>query len=57
MKVPGTYTLTYKKVDVAGNISNTVTRTVTIQDTTAPVFALNGPVSIKIQAGSTFAEG
>jgi Domain of unknown function (DUF5011) len=56
MKVPGVYTLTYKKTDTAGNISNTVTRTVIIVDTTIPTVTLNGLSLITIQAGSSFSE-
>ena len=33
--VPGTYTLTYRKIDAAGNISNTVTRIVIVSS--API--------------------
>jgi hypothetical protein len=40
MRVPAIYTLTYKRTDAAGNISNTVSRTVTIVDTTAPTTTL-----------------
>lgn len=34
---PGTYTLSYDATDAAGNPADTVTRTVIIEDTTAPV--------------------
>jgi len=40
ISVPGTYTLTYRKIDTAGNISNTVTRTVMVG--TAPTYGGGG---------------
>ena len=39
---PGTYTLTYNYTDEAGNVAQTVTRTVNVVDTTVPVITLNG---------------
>jgi Domain of unknown function (DUF5011) len=38
-KTPGTYTLIYSKTDTAGN-TGSITRTVTIVDTTAPTTTL-----------------
>jgi hypothetical protein len=38
----GTYTVTYNATDVYGNSAMQVTRTITVQDTTAPVITLNG---------------
>ena len=37
----GTYTLTYTATDGAGNVSNVVTRTVTVSDTIAPVITFD----------------
>jgi len=39
----GTYTLTYTATDGAGNVSNVVTRTVTVSDTIAPVITFDNP--------------
>ena len=37
INTPGTYTLTYTVSDAAGNAATSVTRNVTVEDTTAPV--------------------
>src|SRR5205823_12654764 len=37
--VPGTYTLSYNVEDPSGNSATTVTRTVNVADTTAPVIS------------------
>ena len=50
---PGTYTVTYACTDSSGNRS-TISRTVTVVDTTDPVITLNGPPELTIQAGSTY---
>jgi hypothetical protein len=39
---PGVYVITYDTTDDAGNTAPQVTRTVTVEDTTAPVISLNG---------------
>ncbi len=52
----GTYTLEYSYTDFAGNISNTVTRTVTVTDQSAPVVTLVGSASISIIQGSSYSE-
>lgn len=39
---PGTYTITYNATDAVGNSATPVTRTVIVQDTTAPTITLNG---------------
>ena len=43
-------------MDVAGNIGNTVTRTVTVTDGTAPVVTLSGSASMTIAHGSLYIE-
>jgi large repetitive protein len=45
----GVYTLEYTYVDVAGNTGNIVTRTVTVEDTTAPVVTLSGVNTISVE--------
>ncbi len=40
---PGVYTVAYNLSDAAGNAAATVTRTITVQDTTAPVIVLSEP--------------
>ncbi len=50
---PGTYTVTYACTDSSGN-GSTISRTVTVVDTTDPVITLNGPPELTIQAGSTY---
>ena len=52
----GTYTLEYSYTDFAGNIGNTVTRTVTVTDQSAPVVTLVGSASISIMQGSSYSE-
>lgn len=52
----GAYTLEYSYTDFAGNISNTVTRTVTVTDQSAPVVTLVGSASISIMQGSPYSE-
>ncbi len=48
---PGVYEVTYNAVDDDGNAAAEVKRTVTVQDTTAPVITLNGPASITLECG------
>ena len=52
--VVGVYTVQYMKVDNAGNVSNIVTRTVTVTDQTPPVVTLSGSASITMAQGSPF---
>jgi hypothetical protein len=47
----GTYTVTYDATDSDQNAATQVTRTVTVQDTTAPVITLNGLAAIALIAG------
>jgi adenosyl cobinamide kinase/adenosyl cobinamide phosphate guanylyltransferase len=51
---PGTYTLTYTYTDAAGNVAQTVTRTVHVVDTTAPVISLHGESNITHEAGTAY---
>ena len=54
---PGTYTLTYRVSDAAGNAA-TATRTVTViyVDTTPPVITLNGATTMQINQGTAYTE-
>ena len=51
---PGSYVLSYNYTDTSGNAASTVTRTVTVVDTTAPVITLNGEVSITHKVGNAY---
>ncbi|MBT6462457.1 MAG: DUF5011 domain-containing protein, partial [Opitutae bacterium] len=53
---PGTYTLSYDVSDAAGNAATQVTRTVIVQDTTAPIITLNGEATITFTVGGTYSE-
>ena len=53
---PGTYTLSYSYTDSAGNVAQSVTRTVNVVDTTAPVITLNGDGNITFEAGSFYVD-
>ncbi len=55
MKVPGAYTLLYRKIDNAGN-TGSISRTVTIIDTTPPVLTLSGVTPMTIAHGSVFTD-
>ncbi len=48
--VPGSYVLTYTATDGAGNSASN-TRTVIVEDTTAPVITLNGVDPLTLEAG------
>ncbi|MAE53702.1 MAG: hypothetical protein CMI20_06290 [Opitutae bacterium] len=52
--VPGTHLLFYNYTDAAGNAAQTVTRTVVVVDTTAPVISLHGDANISHQAGNVY---
>jgi gliding motility-associated-like protein len=54
--VLGAYTVTYNVSDLAGNAAIQVTRTVTVQDTTAPVITLLGSSSKTVQTGTTYTD-
>ncbi|NNF52183.1 MAG: DUF5011 domain-containing protein [Gammaproteobacteria bacterium] len=53
---PGSYLVTYDVMDAAGNTATQVTRTVTVQDTTAPVIALIGGDPISHEAATPFTD-
>ena len=48
---PGVYVLSYDYTDAAGNAAQTVTRTVYVVDSTAPVISLHGDANITHEAG------
>ena len=52
----GTYTLEYSYTDFAGNVGNTVTRTVTVTDQGAPIVTLQGSGTISLIQGSIYTE-
>lgn len=52
----GVYTLSYDAVDAAGNAAETVTRTVEVVDTTAPVITLNGEAELTVDEGQGFTD-
>jgi 6-phosphogluconolactonase (cycloisomerase 2 family)/predicted secreted Zn-dependent protease len=54
--VPGVYVVTYDATDSSGNVATQVSRTVTVQDTTAPVITLNGDGSQVIECPSPYVE-
>jgi hypothetical protein len=45
----GTYVVTYNATDASGNVAAQVTRTVIVEDTTAPVISLNGDAAITLE--------
>ena len=51
---PGTYVLSFNYTDAAGNAAQTVTRTVLVVDTTAPIISLNGDGNITHEAGVAY---
>ena len=53
LSVPGSYLIEYDVTDSAGNDAETVTRTVLVQDTLAPVITLTGDASVTVQASLT----
>ena len=52
--VPGTYLLSFNYTDTSGNAAQTVTRTVVVVDTTAPVISLHGDANITHEAGNPY---
>jgi len=49
--VAGTYTLTYKCMDISGNSAIPLTRTVTVKDTSCPKIKMLGKKIVNVQAG------
>ncbi len=49
--LPGTYVVTYDVSDSSGNAGVQVTRTITVQDTTAPTITLTGAAAMTLEAG------
>ncbi|WP_417866074.1 immunoglobulin-like domain-containing protein, partial [Xanthomarina gelatinilytica] len=56
VNTPGVYTVTYNVTDANGVPAVEVTKTVTVQDTTAPVITLNGADPQTIEACGTYNE-
>ena len=56
VSIPGTYTLSYNFTDAAGNVAQTVTRTVNVVDRIAPVITLNGDANITHEAGFVYVD-
>ncbi len=54
--LPGVYTVTYNVADNSGNAATTVTRTVTVVDTTAPVISLQGANPQFIGSNTSYVE-
>ena len=54
--VLGSYVLSYNYTDSSGNAASTVTRTVTVVDTTAPVLAITGDQNITHEAGVEYTD-
>ena len=52
--VVDTYTLTYDITDANGNSATTVSRTVVVEDTIAPVIALNGQANLTLEVGTAY---
>ena len=48
---PGSYVLSFNYTDAAGNVAETVTRTLTVVDTTVPLITLNGGWSSNSRGG------
>ncbi|MDG1354948.1 MAG: DUF5011 domain-containing protein, partial [Opitutales bacterium] len=53
---PGSYVLSYNYTDSNGNAASTVTRTVTVVDTTAPVLTITGDQNITHEAGQVYSD-
>ena len=53
---PGTYVLSYDYTDSNGNAAITITRTVTVVDTTAPVLIILGDENITHEAGFLYTD-
>jgi PKD repeat protein len=56
INTPGTYTLTYTVSDAAGNAAISVTRNVTVVDTTAPVITRTGDQNITHETATIYTD-
>jgi parallel beta-helix repeat protein len=56
INTPGSYELSYDYSDTSGNAASTVTRTVTVVDTTAPVLTIIGDGNITHEAGQLYTD-
>ena len=54
--VVGTYTIDYDVTDSSGNAATTVTRTVNIVDTTAPVITENGTDPVTVVVNGSYSD-
>ncbi|MCF7926845.1 MAG: DUF5011 domain-containing protein [Candidatus Izimaplasma sp.] len=52
----GNYFIEFNYTDSSGNVADTVTRTVVVQDTTRPIITLNGSSSINLNLGDIYNE-
>ena len=52
----GEFTVNYNAVDSSGNIADTVIRTISITDQTAPIISLVGETSLTIAQGSSYTD-
>lgn len=52
----GSYVITYLKTDSSGNVSDPVSRTVFVVDTTDPVITINGESEVSLEIGSPYYE-
>jgi hypothetical protein len=48
---PGTYPITFNVTDPSGNAAPSITRSVTVQDTQAPVVTINGQANMTLECG------
>ncbi len=55
-RVAGVYQVTYNVSDTSGNAADTVRRTVTVSDTSAPIITLNGSPVVSLLCGETYTE-
>jgi large repetitive protein len=54
--IPGVYVVNFDVTDAAGIAAATVTRTVTVTDTTPPVITLTGNVAETVECGDTYTD-
>jgi hypothetical protein len=54
--VAGTYIVTYNVSDAAGNPATTVSRTITVSDTTLPIITLTGASTVNVEQGSSYSD-